>query len=156
MLYAIALACAPSTVSITFQFFLPTQNGRIARSQAELSMGIFPSPRNVLRYYSSQSALFCCHKICSLLLYFILYLFVIRSFDNLYLVRFHDLQCSLMTFRCYPCVSRLNTSYTGSLCCLSNRFGYRWSYSLIKCLRNDILRRKFLICDQICKCFRRC
>ena len=91
-----------------------------------------------------------------LLLYFILYLFVIRSFDNLYLARFHDLQCSLMTFRCYPCVSCLNTSYTGSLCCLSNRFGYRWSYSLIKCLRNNILRRKFLICDQICKCFRRC
>ena len=35
-----------------FQFFLPTQNGRIARSQAELSMGIFPSSRNVLRYFS--------------------------------------------------------------------------------------------------------
>ena len=65
-----------------------------------------------------------------LLLYFILYLFVIRSFDNLYLARFHNLQCSLMTFRCYPCVSRLNTSYTGSLCCLSNRFGYRWSTRL--------------------------
>ena len=105
MLYAIALACAPSTVSITFQFFLPTQNGRIARSQAELSMGIFPSPRNVLRYYSSQSALFGCHKICSLLLYFILYLFVIRSFDNLYLARFHGLQCSLMTFWSHSCTT---------------------------------------------------
>lgn len=50
----------------------------------------------------------------------------------------------------------LNTGYAGSLCCLRNCFGYRRSYSLIECLRNDIFRRKFLICDQICKCFSRC
>ena len=37
MLYAIALACAPSTVSITFQFFLPTQNGRIAQGASKLT-----------------------------------------------------------------------------------------------------------------------
>ena len=34
ILYAIALAWAPLMVSMIFQFFLPTQNGRIARSAA--------------------------------------------------------------------------------------------------------------------------
>lgn len=51
MLYATALAWAPATVSITFQFFLPTQNGRIARSHAELLIGISPVSRNALRYF---------------------------------------------------------------------------------------------------------
>ena len=40
-----------------------------------------------------------------LLLYLIPYLFVLRSSNNLYLARFHGLQCSLMTFRCYPCTT---------------------------------------------------
>jgi membrane protein CcdC involved in cytochrome C biogenesis len=40
MLYAMALACAPAMVSTTFQFFLPTQNGRIARSLAYSHMMI--------------------------------------------------------------------------------------------------------------------
>ena len=50
----------------------------------------------------------------------------------------------------------LNTGYAGSLCCLRTCFGYRRSYSLIECLRNDILRRKLLVCDQICKSLGSC
>ena len=40
-----------------------------------------------------------------LLLYLIPYLFVIRSSNNIYLARFHGLQCSFMTFRCHPCTT---------------------------------------------------
>jgi hypothetical protein len=39
MLYMIALALAPPIVSISFQLFLPTQNGLIACSAMLLSSG---------------------------------------------------------------------------------------------------------------------
>lgn len=42
----------PVIESMTCQLDLPTQNGRMARSLAELSMGTSPSSRKVLRYFS--------------------------------------------------------------------------------------------------------
>ena len=52
MLYNIALACAPWTVSISFQFFFPTQNGLIACSARLLSNGICGSLRKTRKYFS--------------------------------------------------------------------------------------------------------
>ena len=46
-----ALACAPLIESMTCQLDLPTQNGRMDRSLAELSIGTSPSSRKALRYY---------------------------------------------------------------------------------------------------------
>lgn len=52
ILYASALASAPFTELNSTQFFLPMQNGRIARSLAELSIGTLPSVRNTFRFFS--------------------------------------------------------------------------------------------------------
>ena len=47
-----ALVFAPWTVSISFQFFFPTQNGLIACSARLLSRGILKSVKNALKYFS--------------------------------------------------------------------------------------------------------
>ena len=47
-----ALACAPLIESMTCQLDLPTQNGRMDRSLAELSIGTSPYSKKVLRYFS--------------------------------------------------------------------------------------------------------